>query len=281
MPWAGAARCRAAARTLARVIAIDVQGDGPPLVLVHGVGTSRVVWRGVTPLLAAGRLVAAPDLPGFGASPPAGPAFPLDEIADALGDELAAALPAPFDLLGNSLGGAVALVLAARRPELVRRLVLAAPAGLAPRRDPIPAVAGRAGVALIAARRRAGPALAGNVLARRLLLLGMVADAAAVPAEEARRMVHGSEGSRRIAAAIAEVAGADLRPHLPELTMPVAFLWGTRDRVVPFSSLRDLRALVPGARAEVIEGCGHVPQLERPREFAAAVDRLLPAVTDP
>jgi pimeloyl-ACP methyl ester carboxylesterase len=258
------------------VIAIDVHGDGEPLVLVHGVGTSRVVWQQVTPML-AGRLVAAPDIPGFGASPPAGRGFALDEVADALADGLAARLPAPFDLLGNSLGGAVSLVLAARRPELVRRLVLAAPAGLAPRRDPIPAVAGRAGVALIAARRRLGPLVAGNAHARRLLLAGMVADGAAVPAGEATRMVCGSRGSQRIGAAITAVAGADLRPHLPELTMPVAFLWGSRDRVVPVSTLPALRSLVPDAPAEIIHGAGHVPQLERPAEFVAAVDRLVTA----
>ena len=255
--------------------AIDVLGDGEPLVLVHGVGTSRVVWRGVMPQLAARRLVAAPDIPGFGAAPPAGRGFELDRVADVLAEQLAARLPEPFDVLGNSLGGAVALTIACRRPELVRRLVLAAPAGLAPRRDPIPALAGRAGRVLIAARRRTAPVLAATATGRRLLLLGMVADGARVDPDEARRMVRGSQGSTRIGAAIAAVAAADLRPRLAQLTMPVAFVWGDRDRVVPFSSLPDLRALVPDAPAEIIPGAGHVPQLERPREFVAAVERLL------
>jgi pimeloyl-ACP methyl ester carboxylesterase len=257
------------------VIAIDEEGDGAALVLLHGVGTSRVVWRPAVPYLTAGRRVVAPDMPGFGASAPLGPGFGLEEVADAL----AGALPAPFDLLGNSLGGAVALVLAQRHPDRVRRLILAAPAGLARHRDPIPALAGRAGGALIAARRIAGPALAGNGLTRRLFLAGLVADARAVPAHDARRMVRGSEGSRRICAAIAAVAGVDLRPRLAELAVPVAFLWGERDRVVPLAALEQLRTLVPGAPAEVIPGAAHVPQLERPREFAAAVDRLLSAVT--
>jgi pimeloyl-ACP methyl ester carboxylesterase len=262
------------------VSAIDVHGDGEPLVLVHGVGTSRVVWRRVMPQLAAGRLVAAPDIPGFGAAPPAGPGFALDRVADALADQLVE-MPRPFDVLGNSLGGAVALVLAARRPDLVRRLILAAPAGLAPRRDPIPALAGRAGSVLVAARRRAGPLLAASAPTRRLLLLGIVADGAAVPAGDARRMVNGSRGSVRIAAAITAVAAADLRPRLTELAMPVGFLWGDRDRVVPVSTLPALRSLVPAAHAEIIPGAGHVPQLERPREFVTAVDRLLPAITVP
>jgi pimeloyl-ACP methyl ester carboxylesterase len=255
------------------VLAIDVEGDGPPLVLLHGVGTSRVVWRRALPLLAARRLVAAPDLPGFGSSPPAGRGFALDEVADELADELDRF--APFDLLGNSLGGAVALVLAARHPERVRRLVLAAPAGLSPHRRPIPALAGRTGSALIAARRVAGAPLAGSAAARRLLLLGVVADPARLAADDARRMLRGSAGSRRIADGIAAVAGADLRPLLSRLAMPVAFLWGARDRVIP------LRALVTDAPVEVVAGAGHVPQVERPREFAAAVERLLAAITVP
>jgi pimeloyl-ACP methyl ester carboxylesterase len=257
------------------VIAIDVEGDGPALVLIHGVGASRAIWRRATPLLAADRLVAAPDLPGFGASPAAGRGFDLDRVADRLGDALAAELPAPFDLLGNSLGGAVALVLAARRPELVRRLVLAAPAGLAPRPAPVAALAGAAGTALIAARRRVGPPLAGSATARRALLLGVVADGARLPPDEVRRMLRGSAGSSRIGDAIAAVAAADLRPRLAALPMPLAFIWGDRDRVIPVSGLRALRALVPGAAVEVIPGAGHVPHVERPAEFAAAVDRVL------
>jgi pimeloyl-ACP methyl ester carboxylesterase len=263
------------------VVAIDVEGDGPPLVLLHGVGTSRVVWRRATPLLAAERTVAAPDLPGFGASPPAGRGFALDRVADALAEALDARLAAPFDLLGNSLGGAVAIELAGRRPELVRRLVLAAPAGLSPLRDPLPALAGRAGSVLIAARRVTGAPLAGSAIVRRLLLFGTVADPVAVPAEEARRMVRGSRDSVRIGAAIAAVAAADLRSRLFGIATPVGFLWGARDRVMPISALPGLRALTPGAPAEIIAGAGHVPQVERPREFAAAVERLLGAITVP
>ena len=257
------------------MIAIDVEGTGPSLVLIHGVGANRAIWRRVTPLLAEHRLVAAPDLPGFGASPPGGRGFDLDGVAARLARHLESEVPVPFDLVGHSLGGAVALVLAARRPELVRRLILVAPAGLAPRRAPLPTLASVAGSAIIGARRRVGPPLAGSATARRVLLLGVVADAARLPPEEVRRMLRGSADSTRIGAAIEAVAAADLRPRLANLTVPVAFVWGDRDRVVPISCLRALRSLVPDAAIEIIPGAGHVPQVEHTREFASAVDRLL------
>ena len=253
---------------------MDVNGEGPPLVLVHGVATSRSIWRHVVPGLAERHLVATPDMPGFGDSPPIGRGFVLEEVADTLTDALAA-LPAPVDLLGNSLGGAVAIVLAERRPDLVRRLILAAPAGLAPHRAPIPAIAGRVSATVVAARRRVAPPLLGRPAARRVLLYGLLTDPAAASAEEARAIVAASRGAKRVAAAIAVVAAADLRPRLAALPVPVSFLWGDRDHLFPVSGLEDLRALVPGAPAEVIAGAGHVPQLDRPAEFVAAVERLL------
>ena len=213
-------------------------------------------------------------MPGFGGSPAAGPRFALEQVADVLADALAA-LPTPVDLLGNSLGGAVAIVLAERRPELVRRLILAAPAGLHPHRAPIPVIAGRVSATVVAARRRVGPRLVDSTAARRVLLYGLVTDPAATSADEARAIIAGSRGARRVAAAIAEVAAADLRPRLSQLAVPVGFLWGDLDHLFPVSGLPSVRALVPGAPAEVIAGAGHVPQLDRPGEYVAAVERLL------
>jgi pimeloyl-ACP methyl ester carboxylesterase len=261
-------------RRLRTVIAMDVYGEGSPLVLVHGVATSRSIWRHVVPGLVQRHLVATPDMPGFGASPPIGRGFVLEDVADALADALAI-LPAPFDLLGNSLGGAVAIVLAERRPDLVRRLILAAPAGLAPHRAPIPAIAGRVSATVVAARRRVAPRLVGNTAARRVLLYGLLTDPAAISPEEARATIAASRGAKRVGPAIAVVAAADLRARLAGLTMPVGFLWGDRDHLFPVSTLEELRALVPGSRAEVIAGAGHVPQLDAPDEFVAAVERLL------
>jgi pimeloyl-ACP methyl ester carboxylesterase len=115
------------------MLAIGEQGDGDePLVLVHGAGTSSAIWRRAMGPLVEGRRVVAPDVPGYGGSPPAGRGFALEEVTERLADGLEeAGVPAPYDLVGHSMGGGIAILLAARHPERVRRLVLVAPAGMA------------------------------------------------------------------------------------------------------------------------------------------------------
>ena len=257
-----------------RPIAIDEAGEGPPLVLLHGVGASRGVWSRVMPLLAADHHVLAPDLPGFGDSAPAGPGFDLAGASATLARHLIDRVQQPFDLVGNSLGGAVALQLAILRPDLVRRLVLSAPAGFSPAPWPLALAAGRALGPTIALRRIVGAPLVGSPVVRRALLTGAIAEPHLLAADDARTMLLASRGSTRIGSATAAVLRADLRPLLGELDAPLGLIWGHRDRVVPISTLDRIRAIHPDAIVETIPDAAHVPQLERPNEFAAALRRL-------
>ena len=257
------------------MIAIDQAGQGRPLVLLHGVGASRGVWRRVTPALAEDRHVIAPDLPGFGESTPAAEGFELDVVAAALADSLADCAGEPFDLLGNSLGGAVAVALASERPELVRRLVLAAPAGFASRPPPIAAAAGALADRAIAARRIIGAPAARSATARRALLWGAIAEAERLSADDARMMVRASVGSTRIGASVTAVLRADLRGELARVEAPLGLIWGWRDRIVPIATLRTIRAVRPDAVVATIPRAAHVPQVECPHEFVTALKHVL------
>jgi pimeloyl-ACP methyl ester carboxylesterase len=257
------------------MIAIDETGQGPPLVLLHGVGANRAVWRRVTPALAEDRHVIAPDLPGFGESAPAASGFDLDTAAEALAGPLAERAGGPFDLLGNSLGGAVAVRLAVARPDLVRRLVLSAPAGFAPSPRALRAVAGALGDRAVAVRRVVGTPVVRVPAVRRALLWGAVAEPQRLSADDARIMLEASRGSTRVGAAVSAVLRADLRADLDRLHAPVGVIWGWRDRVIPISTLRQIRASRPDVLVVTIPRAAHVPQVERPEEFVAAVRRLL------
>jgi pimeloyl-ACP methyl ester carboxylesterase len=257
------------------VISMDESGHGSPLVLLHGVGASRAVWRHVTPALAEDHHVIAPDLPGFGESSPVAEGFDLETAAGALADRLAERAGEPFDLLGNSLGGAVALKLAVRRADLVRRLVLSAPAGFAPRSSRVAAAAGALSDPVVRARRLVGTPVARNPTARRALLWGAVAEPHRLSAEDARMMLTASRGSTRVGAAVAAVLRADLRSELDRLEAPLGVIWGWRDRIIPISTLRYIRAARPDVIVVTIPRAAHVPQVERPAEFVGAVRRLL------
>jgi pimeloyl-ACP methyl ester carboxylesterase len=257
------------------LLAVEEAGSGEPLVLVHGLATTREIWGRVLPSLAAERRVITLDLPGFGESRPVGPGFPLDAVADRIARGLAArGIRGPFDLVGHSLGAGVALTLAARRPRAVRRLVLVAPAGLAP----MPAYASRALAAaaepVLGIRRRLAP-LTDTDWGRRLLLGFAAADGARIEPLHARLMVLASGSAQRTSEALATITAADLRPLLREARAPIGVIWGAADRTVPIRHADAIRRERPDAEVVVIERAGHVAMIERPRAFAAALLGLL------
>ena len=259
------------------VIGVETSGAGEPLVLFHGVNTTRAIWQRVVPGLAVtGRLVVTPDLPGFGASSTVDNGFDLDRVADALACALETRVAAPFDLLGHSLGGAVALTLAHRRPELVRRLVLAAPAGFKPKPGFIAQLEGHLYAAAVDIRDVVAKPLVDTAVGRSVLFGSVVADPAALAPADARLMLETSRGGRRVREAIIAVETADLRPLLPALRPQLGLLWGERDTLVHFSGMETLRALAPeGVEVETVADAGHVVQIERPGLFVAAVGKLL------
>jgi pimeloyl-ACP methyl ester carboxylesterase len=256
-------------------IEVDEHGSGSPLVLVHGLGTNRGVWRAVVPLLEEGRRLIALDLPGFGDSPPLGPGFEIDEAAGAVGEAIAERLDGPYDLLGHSLGGAVTLMIARQRPDAVRSLVLCAPAGFRPRARPVADAVAAAAPVLLRARRRLGRPLASSAAGRRALLWGAVHDGGRLSEDDAVGILEASAGSQRLGDAALAAILADLADELERVSCPVGLLWGGRDPLMSpatVEAIRHRRADLPTA---VVPEAGHVAQLERPEAFAAALEDLL------
>ncbi|HKJ35248.1 MAG TPA: alpha/beta fold hydrolase, partial [Solirubrobacterales bacterium] len=236
-------------------------------------GTNRTIWSRAAPLLAAERPVTALDLPGFGASP-APERWTIESVAELIAETLETDLGPGFDLLGSSLGGAVALQIAAARPDLVHRLVLAAPAGFRPAPGPLPRVASLIAGPMLSVRRSAGLRFAGQAQARRALLAGSVGDGAALDPEAARLMLRASEGAHSLQPAMEAAASADLRQRAARLEVPFGLIWGTLDRVIPAHTAERVLELHPDVPLELIGGAGHLPHLEVPEQFAAALERV-------
>jgi pimeloyl-ACP methyl ester carboxylesterase len=260
------------------LLAIEESGQGEPLVLIHGLATTRQIWGMVAPSLARTRRVVTLDVPGFGESAPVGAGFELEAVADRIARGLAArGIRAPFDLVGHSLGAGVALTLAAARPRSVRRLVLVAPAGLAEIRPPGSIVLAAAADRLLAARRRVAP-LAELRWGRRMLLALAAADGASIAPMQARLMIDASAGAQRTSAALAAITRANLSPLLRRTAVPLGVIWGTEDRTIRARKVALVRDARPDARVVMIERAGHVPMVERPEEFTAALVGLLAAL---
>ena len=253
-----------------------VAGKGRPMVLLHADGDNRLDWRWVLARLATHHRVYAPDLPGFGGTtvpPDCSPEFFegfVYEFLDAL--NLDASI-----LVGSSLGGLAALRLAMHAPDRVWALCLVSSAGLgsevsvALRQMTVPGVGEAAiwwGQTGIGASQR---------LLLRLPLL--FANPGCVPQpwliEQYRLAQLSGFLDTTLAALRAQVEPKGqkqvLLNDLPRLSVPTLVLWGDRDLVVPVSQARAAARLLPCGSLKVIANTGHLPHVERPEKFVAAL----------
>lgn len=241
-------------------------GSGPPLVLLHGLGSHWQMWEPVLGPVTSERDVIALDLPGFGDSPMPPPGTPpgvaslarlVSEFLDGLG------LERPH-VAGNSLGGQVALELAKR--GRVASATTLSPTGFHSDRE---AVYQRASLAMtIRAARLLAPRahrLTASPLMRTLTFSQVLAKPRVMGAADA-------EASLR---ALADAAWFDdTLPTLSSFTggeqiqVPVTIAWGAKDRLLlPRQAPRAIR-LIPGARLVMLKGCGHVPTYDDPGQVA-------------
>lgn len=240
------------------------RGDGPPLVLIHGLGGSEVVWNPVMERLAAERDVVALDLPGFGRSPDPGNGFvptaaELGRVVGRFCRELGIERP---DVAGNSLGGWIALEMAA--DGAAASVCALSPAGLwrnalGPRRFERHAL-GRV-------LRPVMPSLLRSARIREAVLRTTLARPDRLSREEATELVLGYVGAPLYARANEEMRmGAFERAA--EIGVPVTLAWGELDRIVgrPSRSRRP-----PGARYVEMPGWGHTPTWDDPEGVARLI----------
>jgi pimeloyl-ACP methyl ester carboxylesterase len=243
---------------------------GVPLLLVHGHPFDRSMWRPQLARFSARRRVIVPDLRGYGASPGAVPDWP------ALADDLAALLDAlrvPRTVVaGLSMGGQIALDLHARYPQRVAGLLLAdtTAAGETPE------------------SRTARLAQASRLVDEGMdpyaveMLYRMVSSAA--PAAVAEHVLAMMRATDPLGAAAAQRARAD-RPDrtadLASIAVPTVVVVGRDDDLTPVADASVMAERVPGADLVIVDGAAHLPNLENPAAFDAALERLLARVEQP
>ncbi|MFC7528282.1 alpha/beta fold hydrolase [Actinoplanes sp. GCM10030250] len=262
------------------------RGYGPPLVLIHGIGSHWRVWSPILDAVSRHRDVIALDLPGFGdspdwpsaTSPPAAslqPDFSQPGSVPHLADQVITFLDElgvhEYEVAGSSLGGGIALELGRR--GLARRVTAFAPVGFwrGPGRRWCQTVVGvaRAGAVSL------GPALPQimNTRAGRAAFCSVFyAHPVRLPAGDCLAAARALAGARGFTAA--KSSFGSLRPWTYTGTgaltrIPVTIAWGTRDAVLPYrTQARRARSVLPTARHVPLPGCGHLPFADDPARCA-------------
>lgn len=249
-------------------------GEGPVLLLIHGIASNAETWLPTIPLLARRYTVIAPDLPGHGRSDKPPGDYSLGSLASTLRDLLVVLGHERATIVGHSLGGGVAMQFSYQFPERTERLVLVSSGGLGQTVSPLLRAAALPGSELFVAATAAPLAAVGRFVGGGLRRLGLrpAADIEEVargfaslvdpPARAAfldtLRAVVGPGGQR---------VDARNRLYLAE-GMPTLLIWGDHDPIIPAGHGRRAHAMMPGSRFVSFPDSGHMPQVDAPHRFA-------------
>ena len=252
-------------------------GTGPPLLLLHGIGSARQDWATLLPHLSADFDVLAVDLPGHGESAPVDGRPTVAALTDAVEAELDARGLETVHVFGNSLGGRLALELARR--GRARSVVAVAPSGSNVLPELLYQVTGMAAARLTArALRPVLPALARS-RARALLLAGLRAQPWRATEEELLALRQGFGSSPDFWQQLLWARLLDVPLGVREIRCPVTLGQGLFDPVAPMQTPR-FAAVIPGSTLALLPWSGHAPHSDQPallarlvRETAAAGDR--------
>ncbi len=261
-------------------------GDGPAVLLIHGMAGSSRTWKEVADLMVPTHTVIAPDLLGHGESAKPRGDYSLGAFASGLRDLLAVIGVDRATIVGQSLGGGVAMQLSYQHPELVERLVLVGSGGL-----------GREVSWMLRALTLPGaeylmPVLfpgfvrdRGDAISRGLNKRGIAAPRLA-EMWRAYSSLAGAENRgaflqtlRSVVDPGGQTVSAMDRVYLAA-SVPTMIVWGDQDPIIPIEHGRAAHDAIPGSRFEVLEGCGHFPHVEATKRFVDLLTDFI-ATTEP
>jgi pimeloyl-ACP methyl ester carboxylesterase len=267
--------------------AYRMAGEGPALLLLHGIGDSSESWVEVMRELARDHTVIAPDLLGHGRSAKPRADYSVAAYANGMRDLLTVLDIGRVTVVGHSLGGGVAAQFAYQYPERCERLVLVATGGVAREVTPILRIASMPLAELVLLPMRFLPtAITAPLMLQALRLAG---NDVTCDADELRRVVERlSDGEARIAFSRTLRSVVDWRGQVVTLrdrsylaeAMPTLVVWGECDGVIPLSHAALLQTAMPHSRLEVFPGAGHSPHHTDPERFVGLLRDFL-ATTEP
>jgi pimeloyl-ACP methyl ester carboxylesterase len=250
------------ATTQVQGLFVEVEGDGAPVVCIHGLGGSSNNW---TPVMAAfeGRRVIRIDLPGSARSPLPSQKLSIDVYVDVIASVLVELKAEQSDVVAHSMGTVVAQHLAIRHPRLVKSLALFGPL-LAP------PDAGRDGMRQRAALARE-KGIPGVQDIADAIVKGATSDETKAQRPVAVALVRESvmrqtpEGYAQSCEALAGAQAAEVE----QIKVPTLLVTGDQDGVGKPEAVKTMGDRIAGSKVVVLSGCGHWTTFEKPQESAA------------
>ena len=259
-------------------------GEGPVLLLLHGLGCDHTTWLPAMHELARHYTVIAPDLLGHGVSAKPRADYSVGGYANGMRDLLTVLDIDKVTVVGHSFGGGIAMQFAYQFPERTERMILVAPGGLGPEVTPfiraitLPGFHQAMGVATLPGVRHLGKA--------GLRALSRTSIPAARDLGEVAE-IYESFKDPRARAAIAHVVRAvvDLKGQIVTMVdrayltqaMPMLVVWGADDVVIPATHADNVARIAPGAVVEVLPNSGHFPHKDHPDRFVMIVQSFIKA----
>ncbi|MEU3461919.1 alpha/beta hydrolase [Streptomyces sp. NPDC006733] len=267
--------------------AYRIAGQGPAILLIHGIGDSSATWADLIPGLARHHTVIAPDLLGHGDSDKPRADYSVAAYANGMRDLLGVLGVDRVTLVGHSFGGGVAMQFAYQFPERTERLVLVATGGVGREVNPVLRAVSLPGADLLLSLLK----LPTVGLQTRVFvhLMKLLDTDLGQDAPDLINLVDALPDATSRSAFIRTLrAVVDWRGQVVTLLdrcylvrgMPTLLLWGTRDSVLPVCHAHDAHTAMPGSRLEIFEGAGHFPFHTDPIRFLSLVENFI-ASTEP
>jgi len=268
-------------------IAYRTGGEGPVVLLVHGMAGSSSMWKPILSRIAPHVTYLAPDLPGHGRSDKPRGDYSLGAQSSLLRDLLTTLGHDRVTVVGQSLGGGIALQFCYQYPERCERLGLVCAGGLGEEVNPLLRALTLPGVDLVLPL--AFQPVFRDIVNNAVGLLGRVGLRPAPTAQETWRSYCSliDPDARRAflhtLKAVVDHRGQRVsawdKLYLAS-ELPTLIVWGDEDAIIPVSHAYDTHAAIPGSRLEIFEGSGHYPHDEDPEHFADVLIDFI-ATTEP
>jgi len=251
--------------------AVDIQGDGPAIVFLHGFPLDRTMWRHLMAPLTGWRRIAV-DLRGMGLSDVPESGYDMRSYADELAELLRVLEVEQAVICGLSMGGYIALEMMRSHRGNVRGLILANTRAEA---DSPQAKADRD--AMIKLAEREGSEGLAEVMLPKLLSPSSLSAMPQV-VEHVRTMIANNPDAGIIGAITAMKERADSTPLLKDIDVPTLVIAGREDRMIPVGQSRAMADQIPGAQFTVIAEAGHLPPMEQPIATSRVIGEFLEAL---